>query len=172
MFSLYETLTISSFQVNSFTLRQSPPTVEFFQERQNEIKEWGAQVTEDEIYNLEELGQFIGTDFTRLSERQLIMNSSADRSKRSTPAALPVEFSHKTRLLDFGSLYRIIPQVWNVYALCLFRAHQFLESHISTRLHLPLHNVYSKEKFTIRQNLSTSLRIQAFPFPTTSGSLG
>ena len=142
MSSLYDNLTISSFQVNSFSLRQSPPAVEFFQERQNKIKEWGAQVTEDEIYTLEELEQFIGTDFTRLSERQPIMNSSADRSKRSSATALPVEISHKTRLLDFGSLYKVIPQVWNIYALCLFRAHQFLESHISTRLHLPLHNVY------------------------------
>jgi hypothetical protein len=142
MFSLYETLTMSSFQVNSFTLRQSPPAVEFFQERRNEIKEWGTQVTEDEIYNLEDLGQFIGTDFTRFSECQPLTNSSAVQSKRSTPTALPVESSHKTRLLDFGSLYRIIPQVWNICAFCLFRTYQFLESHTSTRLHSPLHNVY------------------------------
>lgn len=125
--------------MNSFTLRQSPPAVEFLQEHPNEIKEWGAQVTEDEIYNLEDLGQFIGTDFARLSP---VINSSADRSKSGAPAALPVESSPKTRLLEFGSLYRIIPQVQNVRAPCLLPTHRFLASHTSTHLLLLLPNVY------------------------------
>ena len=111
LFFLCNALTTSSFQANSFTLRQPPPAVEFFQQHRNEIKEWGAQVTEDEVFNLEDLDQFTGTDFTHLSDLRLIINSSIDRSKHSTPA-LPAESPHKAKLLDIGSLYRIIPQVW------------------------------------------------------------
>ncbi|KIM41258.1 hypothetical protein M413DRAFT_27645 [Hebeloma cylindrosporum] len=91
--------------VNSFTLRESPPAVEFPQGHRNEIKEWGVQVTEDEIYNLDDLGQFIGTEFTRHSEGQSVRSPSPAESKHSRPTPLPAE-----RHLDLGSLYRIIPQ--------------------------------------------------------------
>ena len=111
-------LTTSSIQVNGFTLGQSPPGLAFVQEDQKEIKEWGAQATEDEIYNLDDLEQFIGTHFapSHHSEGLPIRGSSSQPAnqgsgKQGTPTVLPIVSPPMTRNLDIGSLYRIVPLV-------------------------------------------------------------
>ena len=110
--------------MNSFTLRRSPPEVVFVQEDLNEIKEWGAQATDDEIYNQDDLEQFIGTHFTHLSEGLPLGASSAppaNQGKLSAPPISLIVTPSMTRRLDIGSLYRIVPLVPN-FVLTVYSA--------------------------------------------------
>lgn len=68
-----------------------------------EVKEWGSPVSNDEIFYLRDLEDFISSDLL-----QGTTTSSSKRTKHDRPTAEP---EPKRRKINTGSLYHVIPQV-------------------------------------------------------------
>jgi hypothetical protein len=95
-------------------LAHRPPASEIAVKEERIDKEWGSALTEDEIFELSDLEDFVGTDLTYLLER---------KHKRAIPGleesnGTAVENSHlmeeqapKKRKLNLAPLYYLIPQV-------------------------------------------------------------
>jgi hypothetical protein len=95
-------------------LAQRPPAFEIAVKGERIDKEWGSALTEDEIFELSDLEDFVGTDLTYLLERQ---------QKRAIPGLeepndIEVENSHSTeeqaskkRKLNLAPLHYLIRQV-------------------------------------------------------------
>ncbi|KAF8188053.1 hypothetical protein BJ912DRAFT_926500 [Pholiota molesta] len=98
---------------NCFTLVQRPPAFEIAVKGERIDKEWGSALTEDEIFELSDLEDFVGTDLTYLLER---------KQKRTKPdleesndeevgnSHLMEEQASKKRKLNLAPLYYLIPQ--------------------------------------------------------------
>jgi hypothetical protein len=85
-----------------------------------DLKEWDSVVTEDEIYSLNDLDEFINTDFNsifhnmkRKSEPQLQPTSATEKRER-TADLVSAESQSKRRKLETGALYGFIPSVCNI----------------------------------------------------------
>ena len=78
-----------------------------------DLKEWDSVVIQDEIYSLNDLDEFVNTDFNsifhnmeRKSEPQLQPTEKRERTADSVS-----ESQSKRRKLETGALYRFIPKV-------------------------------------------------------------
>ena len=86
-----------------------------------DLKEWDSVVTEDEIFNLNDLDEFVNTDFgsifhniERKSEPQLLVPASvAEKRERSADSVFESQQS-KRRKLETGALYGFIPKVCDI----------------------------------------------------------
>ena len=94
-----------------------PPEVET---RICDLKEWDSVVTQDEIFSLDDLDEFVNTDFSsifynieRKSELQLRPTSVAEKRERT--ADLISESQSKRRKLETGALYGFIPKVCDIF---------------------------------------------------------
>lgn len=86
------------------------------------IKEWDSVVTPDEIFSLDDLDEFVSTDFSPIfrnvvhqdkkSEPQLVQKPLSEKRERSANSVL--ESQSKRRKLEIGVLYGFIPKVRHV----------------------------------------------------------
>jgi hypothetical protein len=84
-----------------------------------DLKEWDSVVTQDEIFSLNDLDEFVNTDFNsifrdieRKSEPQLQPTSVAEKRERTADSVS--ESQSKRRKLETGALYGFIPKVCDI----------------------------------------------------------
>lgn len=82
--------------------------------RIDDLKEWDSVVTQDEIFSLDDLDDFVSTDFTSIFERKSDPPSSFIE-KRDRTVDLVTEPHSKRRKLETGPLYGFIPKVSQVH---------------------------------------------------------
>lgn len=78
--------------------------------RISDLKEWDSVVTQDEIFSLDDLDEFVSTDFSSIFERKSDPPSSLIE-KRERTVYLVSEPHSKRRKLETGPLYGFIPKV-------------------------------------------------------------
>ena len=84
-----------------------------------DLKEWDSAVTQDEIFSLNDLDEFVSTDLSSIffHQQQNLEPRSVDelKHKRSTDSVF--ESQSKQRKLETGALYRFFPMVHDVFLL-------------------------------------------------------
>ncbi|KDR77294.1 hypothetical protein GALMADRAFT_225410 [Galerina marginata CBS 339.88] len=99
---------------NCYVFNASPPNILSEKGRAKEIKEWGSSVTEDEVFNMDDLEEFTGSGYGHILEGKTAAHVSSVNSqsskKRENNASPENEPEPKKRKLHVGSLYNVIPQ--------------------------------------------------------------
>ncbi|KAF4612859.1 hypothetical protein D9613_011156 [Agrocybe pediades] len=108
---------------NAYTLRTLPPKISCATRIPRELKKWGAEVTEDEVFCLEDLDDFISTDLQYIFSKKSFVNQSSavtqtsvqprpnKRARTYSPSPEPQpEPEQKKRKLKYGSLVSVIPR--------------------------------------------------------------
>ena len=108
---------------NAYGFANAPPSrpPPEFGTRIGELKEWDSVVTQDEIFSLNDLDEFVNTDFSsifhnieRKSEPQLLPASVAEKRERAEDSVSESQ-QPKRRKLETGALYGFIPKVCVIF---------------------------------------------------------
>ncbi|KAF8153183.1 hypothetical protein B0H34DRAFT_800418 [Crassisporium funariophilum] len=100
---------------NSYVFGKTPPSVPFDKSVWQELKAWGAPAIGEEVYRLEELDEFVGTDLSSIfrQEEDVVARPPTLVSlpqKRERPLEPAAELDLKRRKLHAGSLHRFVPR--------------------------------------------------------------
>lgn len=93
------------------------------------LKEWGAEIDSDEIYDTSELEEFISTDLVYL---ELPI-------KRTNLGSINDEPPPKRRKLDTASLRNVIPQVASIFML-----YTQLSCSLESATHISIQGIYNQ----------------------------
>ena len=87
-----------------------------------DLKEWDSAATQDEIFSLKDLDEFVSTDLSSVFfyQQQKSEPRSIAELKRERSADSVLESQSKRRKLETGALYRFIPMVRDVFFLSLY----------------------------------------------------
>lgn len=104
-----------TFQGNSYVFNMAPPISLPPNRTLNELKEWGSQVTQEEIFTLDALDEFQSSDlrpvFQKAEKPYTSISMSDMKVKQRTMETSSIEPEVKEKQLKTGSLFRVIPQV-------------------------------------------------------------
>jgi len=104
-------------RTKTYTFNATAPYIPSSSRSHQELKEWGADVTEDEIFRMEDLEDFVGVDLQFIFALPTPVPTTAVPTKRVRTKSPSLEPEPKRRKFKVGSLVNMISKVSTFFKL-------------------------------------------------------
>ncbi|KAH9474768.1 hypothetical protein JR316_0013233 [Psilocybe cubensis] len=95
---------------NSYVFNMAPPMSSVQNRSLKELKEWGSEVTDEEIFTLEALDEFRSSDFGQAGNSPTSTSTLEKKINQRATDTFSAELDGKDKQFKSGSLFRVIPQ--------------------------------------------------------------